>query len=383
MGGELIVRIFLYGLILVVPQVNDPSNANDDTLVALLVRAADHAPLLHYCKKFKDEKGKVCEPFEGEPPFDLAGWIVTFAFGEGTGARAERDAEAGAVSRDSSSPLASASSRRYHCRPNDRPHGRGTAQCDSNGDPPMVGHPMNPNQGTDFDWAASLEEVLGSHGPIGMDPDKIYTKVELSRGTVGVCEFVKVREKCLVSGGRNKFVVPLVEFGDSETGSFTPRAVAQSLVVELTGDEAESFLVELEKLDGLETHDPISPARRPCSGHGRSQDECIELSISNLPDPPLKKVHCGEDISDNIKDLTGDHWERYYGLLTNVQGPTPRPVRASSRGDLPVLSDVAPSCPVFPPRKLWPFREKKTWSWQLHRDLLSTEDRPICPVGTP
>jgi len=250
----------------------------------------------------------------------------------------------------------------------------------------MKGHPTDPGKGTDFDWAAKLEEVLGSSKPVDMSSSKIYAKAEFSQGTVGTCEFVKVRENCLVKGGSpSKFVVPLVEFDDSQS-SFNPRAVALSLVVELSGKAAQSFMIELENLDGSGAREPITPARRTCTGPSDQEYDCIEFSITNLPNPALDRVTCHDnddkDIDSNIKNLTGSHWQAYYGLLSNgSKGPNPRPVRAARPSELPTEDQVVSRCLVFPPRKE---RKPKDWFAVLSNEVISsTQDRPICPIGTP
>jgi len=374
---ELIVRIFLAGLILIVPQDhNTPNNKDDDTLVAYLVNDADHTPLLRYCKKF-DKAGRCMEETDGTPgrKVELRGSEVSFGFSEGTSAQAEgeHEDEMGSSERTSNSP--SPAARGYHCVPGNKPPHGHVELCNSDEYPPRK-FPEKREYGTDFDWVAKLSEILTSSGSLDTTPSKYAAVVEFSQGTASVCGFVKVRENCVVENGdKKKFVVPLVSFEDDQgnRGNLAPRAVASSLVVELVGKEAEDFIVELEKLGKSQE---ISPGKRKCSDHGRPMDKCIEIAITNLPDGD--KVTCMDKVDQNIKRLTSGHWRNYYNLLEPkpAHEPYPRPVAGI---DFKEPKDVATECLIFPPLE---DMASESWPEQLV-EILDLKDRPICPIGTP
>lgn len=373
MPGELIVRVFLYGLILVVPHGGEtPNDPTDDTLIALLVDQGDHVPMLRYCERIN---GEVCSKKTGTI-VPLKGKAVSFEFVPAPPDPESQEARGGQGPGGNRPPNAEA--RPFHCDGH-RPSASSVVLCNSRQDHPR-GYPRSRKEGSDFGWVASLRDVLGRDVKLRCKDetcDKVTAAAVFNQGTVSVCQYPKVRRKCvdprgcMETGNCRDNVVPLVKFVGS---NIAPRAIAESVVVELRNDDAAAFLIHLKNHEGS----PLKPAWRKCDvkdADGERTVSCIEFVISNLPEG--REVKCEDDVDKNLDMVEAMHWRYYYGLIENPpqSGPYPRPVAGSGARN---QGDVAQVCPYFPPREK---DATEIWIQQMRPQYL--DDRPICPIGTP
>ena len=183
-----------------------------------------------------------------------------------------------------------------------------------------------------------------------------------------VCRFVEVPKKCLFPDDTSgEMVVPKVQFFGSD---FPPRAVAQTVVIEMSRTDATGFSVIRKIAADLPL--PAYKCTNPSGGSAR----CIELAITNLP-AKGDKLDCGPDVNDNLWQLAGTHWTAYYDFLgQGGMKPFPIPVVTD---DMKSPAQVASGCPVFPPGGAG----VETWPEQLDRNvhIRYPQDRQICPIG--
>lgn len=364
--GPMIVRIFLYGLILLEPQFSE--GGEFDSIAANLLDDKGHEARLIYCTDFD---GEACKEGYIKDPELKKEELITFEFLIADRAAGADDAEASSVELLAQSPPRTP--RPFHCQPRVRP-GKNLVLCDSAGAPSGKKYPWKPEEGSDYDWVVKVGDVLkpedASSAPLGTHGTP-FAQAVIKEGTVGACRFVTVPKRCLSPNTpSDEKVVPLVQFFGSD---FPARAVADVAVVELVGTSAEEFVVRLKVAKDLEL-----PARE-CKTPDGDPARCVELAITNLP-PKGEPVRCGDDVNENLRMLAGTHWKLYYDFLGYKGEVKPYPIPVATDPGKP-LKDVALDCPVL----TRPGESKKIWTQQIvdrvHR--LYPEDRPICPIGGP
>lgn len=360
MENELIVRIFVHGLLLLAP---DYSSANHDgtemkSLELLLVDArngehglAPHRPMVVYCKR-PTGPGKYCATaveavLAEELDFEhlTVFWKETAAPAPSVIRRVKLNNDAGNVAKVFPKPPPSDASR--------------------------------PAEASDFDWILSLATILGEARPLPVKAscykDKPYEKgcdivarVSFSDGDVSSCEFVAAPEK----GG---WVVPSLAM--VAPGKDLRRAAANIVMIELSRPLAEVEALVIEKLSGGPLMiGPNGDVPDSCSG----PDFCADLSITNLP--PASRW-----------DAEGKHFRVFYDLVETPAGTLlhPYPMVLWDTASLPPHK-VHRKCPMpeafYKVAGLQPGR-KGPFSFLFDDGsggpLPYVENRPICPPGTP
>lgn len=343
--GALVVRVFLYGLMLLVPDYGLDGTRNtgkDDQLFVLLPDArfgADgiekHNPHLFYCKQYNGS---------GECT-SAGGWLL---------AEDElfEELEFYWVSSDGSSQWVPTGGVIWSDEMADRPDGVYRF-------PPS----RRPEMRKDFDWSVRLGDVLGTQYRVSprkecllgtaMECKELVARMKLEGGEIQTCSFVKMKDKSHV---------PVVRFPWS---GYPAHAMAQSMVLELRESLGNVKGIRIEGSSGREEEIVAKgPIGRSCGDD--EEDWCVDLALTNLS-PKKGWVN------------RGDHYRRYYRLLDI--SPTPRhlpvPVVESSAETKP-KGHVDPECSN-------PFGDLTVaiFGAEKKADLRTTEDRAICPVGTP
>ena len=348
----LIVRIFLFGLVLLVPGYGSngiPNQGNDDTLTVLLPSTQgnkygvpNHGVVLAYCKV----DGQICSPsnFEWQEIPAASGTILTFSWHNGGGW----------------SPL-----------------GGGVHWSDTlSGKPvspyPDPADPAYPDQAAarDFDWVLSLQDAVGPGHRVVAKPcltNPSYCKftagVEFAAGVARTCALATYPVDC--SDSKKGMGVPELGFVSSDNHS--SRAAASYVVLELHRplSEADGLLIQ-----GLAGGQRVITRTSP-----NGADVHLDIALANLPVPPPIQPPCSS---------VATHFQILYDLV-DINPPVPgghAPVPAVTSfamrdpGSLELKCEIPDfleaskiAARLCPPGQICPSN--------------ITVDRTICPVGTP
>lgn len=335
----LIIRLYLYGLMLLVPDYGGTSTSDSLTVLVADARHSPHGmdkhfPALFYCAGYVNEDCDLASAVlaDGQPWENLE---IVWLDSNG----AEMPLSGGVVWND-----------------------------EMNGGPGAGKQwPTEKTQeGADFDWTVKIREVLGTGFTVAARKECMWgdlsncreavASLRLEQGDVQTCKLVAFTD----SGSQR---VPTIEFVPQ--GKNSVRAASEMMYVELKASGVSG--VRIKGSRGLAIDLQVNDARK-CGSSGT--DACFEIALVNAPLP-----------STGAQRGPGEHFRAYYDLLNITPTPASYPI--------PVISGVSGAKDAAKVQPVCFFDDfdhnaasRRAGKSSMLR-MMIPEDRPICPIGTP